>query len=163
MDMNGTGYEVGNFAEIEKLKKVTYGLKKTRYMIMNTGREIDEKITECVKEGMVSEIDEYKYVGVWQNKDGNLKLHLEKKKNAIKGQISELKSMASYYNMGEVFIAVRLELFEICVVPAILYNIEGWNHLSKKEIKQLEMIQHEALCSLLDLPRTTPYIYSTPE
>ena len=149
---------IRNFAEMEKLKKVTYGLKKTKYIIMNTGREMDEKVTECVKGGKVSETDEYKYVGVWQSKEGNLKLHLEKKKKATKSQISELKSLASYHNMGSVYITVRLELFEICVIPSILYNIEGWNHLSKKELKQLEVIQHQSLCWLLDLPKTTPYI-----
>ena len=149
---------IRNFAEMEKLKKVTYGLKKTKYMIINTGREMDEKVAECVKGGIVGETDEYKYVGLWVNKLGNLKLHLDKKKGNVKGQISELKSLASYFNVGLVYINVRLELFEICVIPSILYNIEGWNHITKVEIKQLEMIQHQALCILLDLPKTTPYI-----
>ena len=149
---------IRNFAEMEKLKKVTYGLKKTKYMIMNTGKELDEEIAEKVKGGMVGETAEYKYVGLWLNKEGNLKLHIENKKKKIKGQISAMKSLASYYNVGDVFVLVRLQLFEVCIIPSILYNIEGWNHLTKKELAQLEMIQHQALCTLLDLPKTTPYI-----
>ena len=107
---------------------------------------------------MVGETAEYKYVGLWLNKEGNLKLHIENKKKKIKGQISAMKSLASYYNVGDAFVLVRLQLFEVCIIPSILYNIEGWNHLTKKELAQLEMIQHQALCTLLDLPKTTPYI-----
>ena len=125
---------------------------------MNTGREMDEEIQERVKGGIVGETSEYKYVGLWLNKEGNLRLHIENKKKKIKGQISAMKSLASYHNVGAVFVAVRMQLFEVCIIPSILYNIEGWNHLTKKELAQLEMIQHQALCSLLELPKTTPYI-----
>ena len=54
---------IRNFAEMEKIKKFTYGLKKTKYMVMKTGREKEESIEERVKEGKVEKVDEYKYVG----------------------------------------------------------------------------------------------------
>ena len=40
----------------------------------------------------------------------------------------------------------------------MLYNLEGWNKLSKSEVKKLEQIQLKALVQLLELPRSTPYI-----
>ena len=63
---------IRNFAEVEKLKKITYGLKKTNYMIIRTGREKDEVIIESVRNGVVQKVFEYKYLGLWVNQDGNL-------------------------------------------------------------------------------------------
>ena len=149
---------IRNFAEMEKLKKFTYGLKKTNYMIIRTGKEKDEIIVESVKNGVVQEVTEYKYLGLWINKEGNLMLHLEKKRDQIKGQTSALMSLASYHNVGPVYVKMRLKLYELCLVHSILYNLEGWNKLTKTELKKLETIQHKTLCTLLHLPKTTPYI-----
>ena len=41
---------IRNFAAMETLKKFTYGLKKTNYMIIKTGREKDEEVVESVKQ-----------------------------------------------------------------------------------------------------------------
>ena len=46
----------------------------------------------------------------------------------------------------------------MCIIPSMLYNLEGWNELSKEELQKLESIQHTALCILLHLPKTTPYL-----
>ena len=46
--------------EIEK--KMIYELKKTKYMVINTGKE-PEEIIERVKEGIVQETGIYKYLG----------------------------------------------------------------------------------------------------
>ena len=40
----------------------------------------------------------------------------------------------------------------------MLYNLEGWNKQTKKELKKLEQVQAKALCQLLEVPRSTPYI-----
>ena len=53
-----------------------YGLKKTRYMVINTGKEPEEVIEERVKEGIVQEVDIYKYLGMVINKSRNLKNHI---------------------------------------------------------------------------------------
>ena len=149
---------IRNFRTMETQKKFTYGLKKTNYMIIKTGKENDEEIQEVVKQGRVKQVNEYNYVGLWLNEAGNCSLQIEKKKQNIKGKISALKSLASYENVGPMFVKVRLELYELCIVPAVLYNLEGWNKLSKSEMKKLESIQHKALCSLLHLPKSTPYL-----
>ena len=61
---------------METEKKMIYGLKKTRYMVTNTGKEPEEVIEERVKEGIVQEVDIYKYLGMVINKSGNLKNHI---------------------------------------------------------------------------------------
>jgi hypothetical protein len=144
----GTAEEVRkairNFAEMERRKKFTYGLKKTKYMVMKTGREKEEEINEKVKEGIVGETDEYNWLGLLLSKEANLLLHLENKKKKMKGQVAALKSLANYANVGPLFALTRLKLFEACIIQSMLYNLEGWTELSKEEMKKLESIQHRA-------------------
>ena len=51
-----------NCAKIEKEKKINFGLKKTAYMTVKTGRE--EKIKETEKAGRILRTDEYKYLEI---------------------------------------------------------------------------------------------------
>ena len=149
---------IRNLREMEKLKKFTFGLKKTNYMVIETGKEPKESIEEDVKEGRVSECFEYEYLGFWVNQDGNCMLQIERKAKKIKGEIAAIKSLASYRNVGPTYLNVRLMLYECCILPSLLYDLEGWNRLSKNEIKKLESIQLKSLCSLIGLPKSTPYI-----
>ena len=127
-------------------------------MIANTGKEDAEEICEFVKEGKVEVTEDYKYQGIWLNKSGNCHLQIQKVGEKIKGQIKSIKALASYGNVGSTFVNVRLQLYESCIIPALLYNLEGWNKLSKSEVKKLEQIQSKALVQLLEIPRSTPYI-----
>ena len=149
---------IRNMAEMEVIKKFTYGLKKTNYMVVDSARGKAETITEKVKSGAVTETDEYKYVGFWVNKQGNCQLQILKKKGKIKGEVIALKSVASYHNMGETYINVRLELYDACIIQSLLFNMEAWCQQSKGEIKKLEQVQAKTLCTLLELPKSTPYI-----
>ena len=149
---------IRNLREMERLKKFTYGLKKTNYMVMNTGKDEKKPIEEEVREGKVKECAEYEYLGLWVNQEANLQLHIQKKASKIKGEVTALKSLVSYHNVGSTYVNGRLQLYECCIVNSLLYDLEGWNKLSKMEIKKLESVQHKSLCSLLELPKTTPNI-----
>ena len=149
---------IRNLREMEKLKKFTYGLKKTLYMVIKTGKDKEVEIDGEVKAGKVKKCTEYEYLGFWVNEDGNCQLQIEKRGKKIKGEIAAIKSLASYYNVGPSYLNVRLYLYENCILPSLLYDLEGWNKLSKKEIKKLESIQLKTLCTLLDMPKTTPYL-----
>ena len=80
-------------------------------------------------------------------------MQIQKKKGKL-----ALKSVASYHNMGETFANVRLQLYDSCIVQSLLYNMEAWCKQSKGELKKLEQIQGRTLCTMLELPRSTPYI-----
>ena len=149
---------IRNLQVMEVLKKFTYGLKKTNFMVIDTGKEQTEIIDEKVKEGLVKECQEYEYLGFWVNQQGNCQLQIEKRSKKIKGEIAAIKSMASYHNVGPTYLNVRLQLYECCILPSLLYNLEGWNKISKTEMKKLESVQLKSLCSLLQIPKTTPYL-----
>ena len=53
-----------------------YELKKSKYMVINTGKEPEEVTGESVKEEIVEEADIYKYLGMLINKSRNLKDHI---------------------------------------------------------------------------------------
>ena len=53
---------IQNCRRMEIEKKMIYELKKTKYMVINTGKE-PEEIIERVKEGIVQETGIYKYLG----------------------------------------------------------------------------------------------------
>ena len=49
--------DINNCAWMEKEKNISFGLKKTKYMIVKTGREQQEEINETVKEERVQRTD----------------------------------------------------------------------------------------------------------
>ena len=67
---------IQNFRTMEIERKMIYGLNKTKCMVINTGKELEEAIEERVKEGIVQETDIYRYLGMVINKSGNLKDHV---------------------------------------------------------------------------------------
>ena len=62
---------------MEKEKKMTYGLKKTKYLIVKTGKEIEEIVQENVKSGEVCKTETYHYLGITINEEGNLEEHIK--------------------------------------------------------------------------------------
>ena len=55
---------------MEKEKKMTYGLKKTKYMMVKTGKE-REQMEENVKSGTVKKIEAFQYLGITINEERN--------------------------------------------------------------------------------------------
>ena len=144
--------------QLEKEKKYTFGIEKTKYTVMETGKEEEEEIEEEVERGKVEKTDEYKYIGLWLNEEGDLKTHIEEKNKSVMGEVNEIRTLGSKENVGPLFLCTRLMLFEACIIPSLLHQIESWWPLLKKtELKQLESIQKKILCNLMQLPKTTSY------
>ena len=68
---------IKNCRKTKTLKKVEYGLKKTKIMIVKTGNGKVEQIQERVQQVTVLETDEDKYLGMVINTKGNLKDHIQ--------------------------------------------------------------------------------------
>ena len=66
---------IRNCAKMEKEKKMRYGPKKTKYMMVKTGKEREEIVQ--VKSGAVQKIETYHYLGITINEEGNLEDHIE--------------------------------------------------------------------------------------
>ena len=148
---------INNCAKMEKEKKISFGMKKTKYMIVKTGRE-EEEINETVKAGRIQRTDKCKYLGITISTDGQLTEHIKElntRSDIINRDISAIGAKAQ---VGKEQVRVQLKLFETCLMPALLYGMEAWKKLSKAEIQHLEKIQGKALKRIFSLPVTTPYI-----
>ena len=62
---------------METLKKFEYDLKKTKIMIVRTGKEEIAQIQERLQQDTLLETDKYKYLGTVINTEGNLKDHIQ--------------------------------------------------------------------------------------
>ena len=116
---------IQNCRRMEIEKKMIYGLKKTKYNVINTGKEAEEVIEKRVKEAIVQETDIYKYLGMVINKSGNLKdliLELNRKCEASNRDIS---AIGTKHQVGKVEIRVKLKLGETCLMPALQYGLEA--------------------------------------
>ena len=149
---------IQNCHEMERKKKFTFNVTKSNYMVMNTGKDIEIKITEEVKNGQLQKVKEYKYLGVWINEGNNFVTNIRKIKEKIPFMIATIKKFANNNTIGKYTIISRLKLYELVIIPTITYNIEAWTDLQKMEIEELEKIQGRALRSLLEVPKSTPYL-----
>ena len=148
---------IHNCTRMEKEKKISFGLKKTKYMIIKTGRE-EEEINETVKAGRIQRTDKCKYLGITISTDGKVTEHIKELNNRCGIINREICAIGAKTQVGKEEVRVKLKLFEICLVPALLYGMEAWKKFSKAEIQQLEKIQGKALKRIFSLPITTPYI-----
>ena len=68
---------IRNCRKLETLKKFEYGLKKTKLMIVRTGKYEVEQIQKRSQQGTVLETDKYKYLGMVINTERNLNDHIQ--------------------------------------------------------------------------------------
>ena len=80
---------------MEETKKFTYGLEKTKYMIVKTGHENNQEITEEVHWGKIERTMTQKYLGIIVNEKGDLEDHIREKTN------SGTKILAQIYISGQ--------------------------------------------------------------
>ena len=82
-----------------------------------------------------------------------VKRRLPKALNAV----SDIKSVVEDTRANAIgAIKVGLEIYELCVIPYMLYNSEVWNNIPKEAIKLLNEFQLKFLRIILKTPQTTP-------
>ena len=149
---------INNCARMEREKKISFGLKKTKYMIVKTGREEEDEINETAKAGRIQRTDKCKYLGITISTDGQLTEHIKELNTRCDIINREICAIGAKTQVGKEEVRVKLKLFETCLMPALLYGMEAWKKLTKAEVQQLEKIQGKALKRIFSLPITTPYI-----
>ena len=126
---------IKNCTRMEREKKISFGLKKTKYMIVKTGRE-EEEINETVKAGKIQRTDKCKYLGVTISTDGQLTEHIKGLNSRCDTINQETSAIGAKTQVGKEEVRVKLKLFETCLMPALLYGMEAWKK-STKPLKHL--------------------------
>ena len=147
---------IRNCRQMEKYK-FNYSLDKTKYMVIKTGIEKPELVEEKVKEGVVQETKEYKYVGLYVDEKGTLSTHLDFLRGKARNCMRELISTGHEANVGKEALRVKLKLLVSTITPALLNDLEVWEGTTPREYAELERIQSECLKRILCLPVSTPY------
>ena len=125
-------------ARMEVKNKIKYSLSK---LVVKTGKERKEDISEQVKAGNIQRNKKYKYLGITINEEGNLKGHIEELKQKCVATSRAIEIIGSRNHVGKEEIRVQLKCFEVCFMSALRYGIEAWGYIKTEEIKDIERIR----------------------
>ena len=120
---------IKNCAKMEKEKKISFGLKKTKYMIVKTGTEKEKEINETVKAGRILRTDKCKYLGMTISTDGQLTEHIKELTSRCDTINQEISAIGAKTQVGKEEVRVKLKLFQACLLPALLYGMDAWKKL----------------------------------
>ena len=149
---------IQNCRRMEIEKKMEYGLKKSKYMIIGTGKDKEEEIKEVVKEGMIQRTETYKYLGLIINEKGNLKDHIKELQKKCESANREIRAIGSKQQVGKEEVRVKMKLFETCITTILTYGIDAWGKISNEELNEIEKIQAKSMKQIFDQPVSTSYI-----
>ena len=127
----------------DKCKTMTVGHPKKEKKEWKLG---GEEIGAC---------QEYKYLGDIISQDGKNTANLKERKNKVNVAVRSILTCCNSGVMKKMATKVAKYLYEMEIVPALLYNSETWT-LSNVEKKFLDQIEVHAWKKLIGLPNTTP-------
>ena len=116
---------IRNCAKMEKENKIRYGPKKTKYMMVKTGKEREEIVQEKVKSGAVQKTETYHYLGITINEEGNLEEHIKVIARKCETISREIDAIGAKNQVGKEEIRVKLKLFDTCLMAALTYGMEA--------------------------------------
>ncbi len=148
---------IRNTRQMEVEKKFKFSRKKSKYMVVNSGKEKLQIIQESIKEGMIERTTEYKYLGWWFNEENSAKTQLIELESKLDYMIREIKISGSKQRVGGQDARVQRMLYDKVIVPTLTYNMETNTNMTSKEYKMLEKLQGRALRKIYNVPSTTPY------
>ena len=81
------------------------------------------------------------------------------KSENLKDHIPELNRKCEVFNRKISAIGakqlLKLKLYETCLMPTFLYELEAWGKIDKDEMNQIEKFQGRALKRIFNLPIST--------
>ena len=101
------------YQKMENQKKISFDLKKTKYMTVKIGRE-EEVINEIVKTGRIQRTDMYKHLGIATSTDGHLTEHIKEINSTCDIINREISAIGAKIQVEKQEVRVRLKLFETC-------------------------------------------------
>ena len=148
---------ISNCAKMEKEKKMRYGLKKTKYMIVKTGKEREEIVQEKVKSAAVQRTETYHHLGITINEEGKLEEYIKVIARKCETISREIDAIVAKNQVGKEEIRVNLKLFDTYLMTALTYGMDAWANIRSVEIRKIEKIQGKALKRIFQLPVSPNY------
>ena len=150
-----TNKNIRNCKRLEENKKASVNIDKSG--IMKVGKNEDNTVTAEVKGGKLDLVKEYKLLGTWINESYDCENNIKKRRNEGEGALKKINQLTHHSKVGNQEIPLKIRLFKTIYITTLLYNMNCWGRLKKKEIQNLEQAQGNALKRLLRIPNSTPY------
>ena len=83
---------IRNSRRLKEDTKFRFSRKKSKYMVIKSGKGNIEEIKESVKEGIIKRIDEYTYLGWWFSEANNIIRQLHEIKSRSSCMVREIKN-----------------------------------------------------------------------
>ena len=124
---------IRNCTEMEKKKKMRYGLKRTKYIIVKTGKEREE-----IKSRAVQKTETYHYLGETINEEGNLEKYIKVIARKCETISKEIDAVGAKNQVGKEEIRVKPKLFDTCLMTSLTYGMEAWTNIRSVEMREVE-------------------------
>ena len=101
-----------------------------------------------------------KYLGDYFHTGGLVKsveVTVNKRYGVCLNEVLELKSVLDDFRMQSLGgIKVGIEIFNLAILPKLIYNSETWIEMNEKAIKRLDNLQNIFMRCVLSVPNSTP-------
>ena len=150
-----------------KSKQLELNIDKSGVIIFGKKKKVNE-ITATVETNQSFQINdikvkvksEDKYLGDYLHSAGlakSVEVTVAKRYGACLHRILELKSVIEDFRMHSLGgIKVGLEIFNLAILPTLLYNADTWLEIDDKTVGRLESLQKTLMRCLLAVPKSTP-------
>ena len=133
--------------------KLEWGAEKCK--VMEIGSHKEKKTEWKLGEKIITNCQDYKYLGQTISRDGKSKENLSAIFSKVKATVRAIITCAKSKVMKNIETDVVLKLHEACTIPTFLTNSETWS-LNAEERKEADKIEMWALKDMFGLPITTP-------
>ena len=103
---------------------------------------------------------EDKYLGDYLHTGGlakSVEVTVNKRYGVCLNEVLELKSVLDDFRMQSLGgIKVGIEIFNLAILPKLIYNSETWIEMNEKAIKRLDNLQNIFMRCVLSVPNSTP-------
>ena len=161
--------QMGNYliSKAMKLKQLDLNVDKCGTIIFGKNKQV-QQLKQTIEEGKRLTIDgsevkvklEDKYLGDYLHSGGlgkSAETTINKRFGVCLNEVLELKSVLEDFRMHSLGgIKAGMEIFNLTILPKLIYNSDTWVELNDKSIKRLENLQNIFLRCLLSVPISTP-------
>ena len=105
---------------------------------------------------LIKEVDKDKYLGDVISKDGKLDKNINSRVGKLIGVSAQIMNILKELSLGKFHFDIALSLRQSIFLPVLLLNSETWFNITKKNIEDLEMMDHNLLRKIMDAPSKTP-------
>ena len=111
---------------------------------------------ECIREEVIEEKDEEKYLGDLISKDGRNLKNIKARVNKGTGIVRKILSFLDGIPFGKFHFEAGVILRNSLLVSSMLFNSEVWYNVTDAELNLLETVDLTLLRGILKTPKSTP-------